>query len=476
MTGFSAPRTSLLDDELRTALLRLVEDHAGIRRVAYQAGLLEGVVARLLADSTYPTAAELLSALLRGERGDLLDRLTESLTIGETHFFRIAPQIAALQQVVLPDLIKRHATERRLSLWSAGCSTGEEPYTLAILLRDQLAQPDRWTTHILATDINRPALARAREAVYGPWSFRDTQDETRQRYFKQVAKHWHLSDVIRRMVRFAHLNMAADSWPQGQLPGSPFDLILCRNVTIYFGEMTTQRLYRRFAQALAPQGWLVLGPSDPTPGSEHGLEPVYVPGAVLWRRTHSETQIKVAEAYRGSIARPTPDSKLGAQWSDGIARSTPEPKLPVDQPASAPPASTTASADVNEVWALAREGERTAARIKAERLAGQRPLAAEAHLLLGMLLLDEGMSEQALVSLRRATFLDERNALAQFGLGRAYGQLGDAPRARAAFSHAQRLLTFGGDQLRLTGEAGVTVDELRRAIAAQLGEAEIKAV
>jgi chemotaxis protein methyltransferase CheR len=224
-------------------------------------------------------------------RRGLVEMLAARLTIGETHFFRIGPQIDALRTVVLPEIVKRRTAARQVNAWSAGCSTGEEPYTLAMLLREQLPPTAGWDIRLLATDINDRALETVRRATYGEWSFRGTPDPIRRRYFTPDGSHWRLVEPIRRMVRFGIMNLLADPIPslgKGAAPGQPtreLDLILCRNVTIYFGAEAVRQVYRRFADALVDDGWLILGPSDPVPELPGPFEPVYLPGAVLWRRS-----------------------------------------------------------------------------------------------------------------------------------------------------------------------------------------------
>src|SRR5205823_9828547 len=113
----------------------------------------------------------------------------------------------ALRTVVLPEIVSREAARRRFRAWSAGCSTGEEPYTLAILLREQLLGQDAWDIRLLATDINEPALEVARRATYGQWSFRGTPEDVQRRYFTPDGQRWQLVEPIRRMVQFARLNL-----------------------------------------------------------------------------------------------------------------------------------------------------------------------------------------------------------------------------------------------------------------------------
>lgn len=459
------PSPSLIPD-LRTKYLRLIEEWCGLRLSDQQVGRLDELVAQLLGRSGAGTPDRLYEALASSQRHDLLDALAAGLTVPETHFFRVGPQMEALRRHVLPELLRRRWTERRLALWSAGCSTGEESYTLAILLRELLPSIEEWRIEILGTDLNPTVLAQARESRYTGWSFRDTPPAIRERYFTPEGKDWRLIEPVRRLVRFAQHNLVADASPT---PASGFDMILCRNVTIYFGPDTTQRLYRRFVEALAPDGWLLLGPSDATPEAATSLTPVYLDGAILWQRG---ARPRLAPAARAPVtapvtAEPSPLGGGGQRRGPGYSGERPAGAGLRPHPAGPPLAPADGAA---QVWALVHDGDRLAACEVAARLARAAPLNGEIHLVLGLLLLEEGDTGPALEALRRVALLDRDNALAHVGLGRAYRQLGSWDRARAALGQARRILAPLPDQATVTGGDGMTAVELRRTVDALLAE------
>jgi chemotaxis protein methyltransferase CheR len=418
---------------LRAAYMQLLEHQFGLRISTHQAALFDEVLARVLATSPYTDPADLYAALAAGSKPRLLEVLAASMTVGETHFFRVTPQIEALRRLILPDLIARHGADRRIRIWSAGCSTGQEPYTLAMLLCEQLLRPQDWQIELVATDLNRSALDVARRAVYDEWSFRDSPAEFRARYFTPTGNRWQLSDEIRRMVRFAHLNLAEDPLPFVS-EGERIDLIVCRNVTIYFGKQATQRLYDRLALAMELAGWLVLGPSDPMPAPRSGLEMLAFFDALLWRR-------KEVAPITGPPAPPppAPKSKRPIARTRRIAPRT--PRSTNTRPHVAPPENASMDPQV--------------------------------HLQMGMLRLGEGAPAAALESLRRASFLDDTSALVQFNLGSAYRQMGDPARSHAAFSRARRLLAGIADDEPLSGgDGGLATGELRQAVELQLADLE----
>jgi len=188
--------------------------------------------------------------------------LINKVTIGETYFFRDSETIEALRCHILPDLMARHQKDHTLRLWSAGCATGEEPYTLAILLRQILSDIDRWKILILATDINRQALSQAVAGRYRAWSFRETDPVTQSTYFTADGDTFTLEPAVREMVTFAYHNLAEDNYPSPTNQTDDLDLILCRNVTIYLPTSLIYDIAKRFYQCLPNEGWLIVGPSE----------------------------------------------------------------------------------------------------------------------------------------------------------------------------------------------------------------------
>ncbi|TMF05368.1 MAG: protein-glutamate O-methyltransferase CheR [Chloroflexi bacterium] len=233
----------------RSQLLELVDHEFGIRGSEYGASRLDDAVNAILPESGYASPGDLLASCVSGTPPRWLYRLVEYLTVGETYFFRDPAQIAALRETILPDLVKQRWSERRLRVWSAGCSTGEETYTLAILLRETLAISG-WDVQLVGTDVNRESLRHARDARYAAWSFRATPDPLRDRYFEPIVgdSGWRLIEPIRRMARFTWMNLGAERIVP---PAAELDLVVCRNVTIYFDEDATQRLYRALVAARA---------------------------------------------------------------------------------------------------------------------------------------------------------------------------------------------------------------------------------
>lgn len=271
-----------LSDELYEQFRDLVQSRCGL---AYperkRADLAHGL--RLVLNATrHPDFASLYADALAG--GAAWEAIVAHLTIGETYFFRNQPQFDALRQRIIPDVLQRRASIRSLRVWSAGCATGEEPYSVAMLLHEMLPRQEPWTTTILATDINPQFLARARDGLYGNWSFRDTPDELRERFFQPEHSRWRLAPFIREMVNFTRLNLVEPCYPAIINGTYGQDLIICRNVTIYFDEPTTRQIIERFYAALFPGGWLIVGHAEPQVHMYENFEVHNFPHTVVYRK------------------------------------------------------------------------------------------------------------------------------------------------------------------------------------------------
>lgn len=228
------------------------------------------------------------------------------LTIHETYFYRIPEQFDALRMTVLPALIqaKRHRVRPSLRLWCAGCSSGEEPYTLAMLV-DQLL-PDRreWEITILGTDLDGRVLEVARRGQYSDRSLKHLPAHLRRRYFRpSPTGTWSLDRSIREMVRFQVHNLSeADQAPEP----SSFDLIMCRNVLIYFSPQAFGRAVSLLVHSLEPGGWLVAGPAESAVELFAPLVPTLFPGALLFRAGPSDEP--ASKALLGPWLPPAPAS------------------------------------------------------------------------------------------------------------------------------------------------------------------------
>lgn len=223
---------------------------------------LELGLKELLSDKEIDSFENYYKLLKSQPKGRLeVQMLAEKLTVQETSFFRNEPQFEALKSQVIPEIVrKRSSSKRSIRIWSAGCSTGEEPYSIAIILRETLPQLETWDISLLATDISRSALEAARHGSYGRRSTQSVQKERLSRFFSQKGNQYVVSEDVRRMVQFSCHNLATDPY---DLPAmQAVDIIFCRNVTIYFNLNITKKVIQQFYRKLVEGGYLFIGHSE----------------------------------------------------------------------------------------------------------------------------------------------------------------------------------------------------------------------
>lgn len=208
--------------------------------------------------------------------------LINVITNTESYFFRDRGQFSLLQRQILPELILSRQGSRRLCLWSAACAGGEEPYSLAIALQGMLPAHENWQVRIFATDINEEALDRARSGRFRSWSFRAIDPTTWQTYFRPLADGWQIDPAIQRLVTFQNFNLVNDELPLTDV--GKFDLILCRNVFIYFATESITQTVDLFAKALAPGGYLLTGHAELCHQPLQSFATQIYPESVIYRR------------------------------------------------------------------------------------------------------------------------------------------------------------------------------------------------
>lgn len=238
------------------------------------------------------------------ERDREWEELTILLTIGETYFFRDQGQIALLKNRILPELIESKRTEAKQSLriWSAGCSTGEEAYSLAILIQELMPDWKKWDISILGTDINFQSIEKAKKGIYDSWSFRKVEPKLKQRYFNQQQSKWEVDKRIRSIVKFDTGNLLIDPFPSTTSNIYDMDLIVCRNVFIYFDSQTISVILKKFFKTLNPLGYLITGHTELYGQNFDCLQAKVFPESVVYQR--SEENLWKTQAT--SLLKPLP--------------------------------------------------------------------------------------------------------------------------------------------------------------------------
>jgi chemotaxis protein methyltransferase CheR len=405
-------------------------------------------------------------ALLRSEAGgdEELRRLLPLVTVGKTSFFRDERQFRALEGL-LPGLVARaRGGGRRVSIWSAGCATGEEPYSIAMTAAGAAAEPEH--LELLATDVNPEAVAQAARGAYESRRAREIPEPLRERYFDRDGDRYHVRASLRRFITAIRPhNLVSGAMPR---PEGGWDVIFCRNVIIYFDTPTTQHVLTQFLHALAPGGYLFLGYSESLFRIFEGFELTEVAGAFLYRRpeTPRTTPLPAPRPIRPVMPLPSaPPLVRHVTLPPAVPPRLPTPApVPEAQPPLAPQEYLDAAVALfaDGRFAAAREllerllekgGEDLAVRLTLANLYGilrqadrarecyvaalqLEPLSAEAHLFFGIHLLAEAEPEPAALELSRALFLDPDLALAHYWLGRCREAQRDPDRARLAYRNA----------------------------------------
>ena len=286
MSSCAASSVALASSPADPALIRirdLIYQVAGIFHPDTQLRLLQDRCGRRMKEVGTQSFQEYFEFLtIRPQRQAELIALLNEITIGETCFFRNVPQLDSLRQIVIPKVIeaKSKMPFRRLRIWSAGCSTGEEPYTLSILaLEEASKQLKDWTVEILATDLNDRSLSHAKNAIYGTYSTRNLTQYYRQKYFAPAGDQLQVQQQVRANVTFSRLNLSDDS---KMIFMKSLDIIFCCNVLIYFDLISKRRVIQHFFNNLLPHGYLFLGHSESLFGVSDEFRLVHLPGATAY--------------------------------------------------------------------------------------------------------------------------------------------------------------------------------------------------
>lgn len=426
----------------------------GLSFSASRKGAVASAIDRLMARRGIGDSRSFLDRL--GLDDDLTDEVIAAITVGETHFFRGADQFRLIRQTIVPELRRRQSEGFPVRIWSVGCATGEEPYSLAILCDEEGLLDD---VRITAADVSRRALATAKTAEYGEWSLRNTDSELRERYFTSREGRFRLNERLRRQVDFAHLNLGADELPAPERGLGDFDLILCRNVLVYLDASALRRIARQLLACLTDGGWLLTAPTDPP----------------LWKYAPFETSITpTGVVYRRVTAHPrTP--KCSTSRIGSVQGRTRKPVAHVSATRACLADRRNTLGD-NAVKAIARQIRSHFARgetCEAARLAAQavesHPLSAELHFLQGLSYMAHGETDAAAAALRRVVYLDGTLAAAQFFIGICIKD-SDPQAALRSLENALLFCLSRPPRERVALMSGVTAEDLAKRARREIGK------
>jgi len=434
----------------------------------------------------------------------LIEALASHLTVGETYFFREWPVYQVLEENILPEIIRaRRNHDRRLRIWCAGCSSGEEPYSLAILLHRLLPDRQDWNLSVLGTDINPVSLHKAEEGMFNNWSLRECPPWARKHYFQETGPNkYAIIPEIRKMVTFAYLNLVEDTYPSLLSFTNAMDVILCRNVLMYFSEETATAVVDSLANCLVPEGWLALSPVEGAFVRSGSLSPHRFPRALLYRKGEKTPEADRRRTDAAAFSAVLPD--VTARASTGMAPTRRRKTVADKRPAAAPrtrrtdiPATGQRSPlerardhffhgrygnTTQELQAIdaghpdhlealtllarchANQGNLTEAVRCCDLALSANRLSAGVHLLRSTILQEQGAEAEARESLKRAIYLDPDCVMAHFAmfvLNHRQGAKKEAERHRRI---VEKLLSRCGQEEVLPDSDGITAGRLTETI------------
>lgn len=270
-----------LNMETFASLRNLIYEQTGIRFQDEKRCVLEGQLQVRVKERNCASYEEYYNLLkFDAWRDRELAALYNLVTTSETYFYRDQPQIEAFINSILPDVMKANETTNTVRLWSAGCSTGDEPYTLALVAMECPALV-KWNVEILASDISDGVLETARKGIYGQYAVRNVPPTLLQQYFTKEQGQYELSPQVRQKVRFANLNLY-DALRLKLIRG--MDVIFCRNCLIYFDDKARQKIVSNLYDCLRPNGYLVIGFSESLHNVTRAFKPVHAGRAVVYQK------------------------------------------------------------------------------------------------------------------------------------------------------------------------------------------------
>jgi chemotaxis protein methyltransferase CheR len=413
-----------------------------------------------------------------------LQSLVNRLTIGESYFFRNRPHFNALTADVIPRLMEDNAASRTIRIWSAGCAGGEEPYSIAILLKERFPELAGWNVRIMATDINTGFLERAKEAVYTRWSFRGVEERIVEKYFRpEGASHLRLSPEIARTVEYGWFNLSQLPFV-GRIAAEQFDLVICRNVLIYFSFEFANRVVRALAETIRRGGYLVVGHAEAFPALRE-LESVYSNATYYYCRPRTDEP----RAFEATLAHTV--SIPGIAVHDVARRPSIPPPPARGRPAAergataahagkAAPAQPTVEQDNLELDLEAAQehtdmGELDSALAILDRLVkGPGKLDHRVHFLRAIVADQHDRTQDAISSLKQAIFIRKEFAIGHYYMGVICEREGDRKAAKRCLRNVLETTARLPEDWVLEEGGGITAQMLRDIAAERNRELELE--
>ncbi|HXC25840.1 MAG TPA: protein-glutamate O-methyltransferase CheR [Gemmatimonadaceae bacterium] len=464
-------------------IVSLVRDRAGLVFPENRAVIVEAGVRRAMAAAKMTDVA-LYTVALEGS-DVLLDDLFAELTVGETYFFREPAQLQYIQHEVLP---RFRQLNRGVRAWSAGCATGEEPYTISMMLHDAELSRD---ANILGTDLSRARLRLAQRGTYRQWSMRGVPEQAVERHFTVRNGTYQLAPSVVAPVEFRYLNLIADKFPSPALGVWGVDLILCRNVLIYFDEPSIACVAAKLLDTLTDDGWLFLGASDPILSEIIPCEVVITSAGLAYKRRGAVQSAAAPTSARSPwpdtmfddpdpIAEIVGETTVTPDATNDVVTPEPAVSAPLEFPPppsydDAVPSALSESAWIDRVRTLANLGRLREAGDACASALDRYRTSAELTYLHTILLSEAGRHADAATAARQALYLDRTMIVAHLALGSALRRTGDMTGAHRAFANAVALLDAMPSDAVVPASGGESVGRLSAAARVQLTLAEAAA-
>ncbi|MBI4716159.1 MAG: tetratricopeptide repeat protein [Nitrospirae bacterium] len=425
----------------------LVAARTGLHlRESDAAAVMKAVLCRVR-DLGLPSVEDYLCRLTEEtpEGGREARELTVLLTVGESYFFRDQGQFALLRSRVLPELLTLHARDRVLRLWSAGCATGEEPYSLAILLRELIPDPDQWDIRILGTDIQETFLDSARSGAFGDWSFRAVPPEVKDRWFTKTGGFHRLDPRIRGMVTFRPIDLLRESFPEGRGDLVGMDLILCRNMFIYYNREAVAAVAEKLTRSLREGGYLMTGHGELFSSVPPTLIPRIFPESMIYQRGGESLAVASEPPRPAAIPRVSRKATRERAGKAQAPRQDPE-----------------ALCRLGEAFANRGDHDRAVASLKKAIAAD--PLAPRPYYLLAHVAEERGERAVTRENLKKVLYLDPGFLPAYFELAALYEGENDFAKARQTRQAVLDRLRSLPESQRLEPYGEMTVEEVIRSV------------
>ena len=436
-----------------------------------------------------------------------LELLASYLTVGETYFFRERRGLEVFEKDIVPELI-RTRSDRTIRIWSAGCATGEEPYSVAIVLSKLMAGLTKWNVEILATDLNSKSLQKAAEGIYGEWSFRGIPPRVRSAYFEAVEENrWAITPAIKKRVSFAQLNLMDDAYASLTNGPNGLDVIFCRNVLMYFTPKAIRKVVRQLYGSLTSDGWLIVSSTETSPELFSEFAAVSFGDITLYRKSSARfpTTLALPVFDERRLTAPSAERTMQAPEPASISSDEANQKASDNGKCSEDPGSPAVSfgqaaalyeqrryEDLEQIItallsedgdhasamlllarAYANQGKLNAALLWCDKAIAADKMAARAYYLRASILQEQGSIPEVLLALKQAVYAEPQFILGHFALGNLALKHGRREESEKHFENVLLLLARCEPEDIVPETEGLSAGRLREMMALPISQGNV---